>query len=214
MNIAAKKQLIWILVGLAVAGSFGNVAAGEDTRGYLYGTVETASGNTYSGLLRWGTEEAFWDDLFNSTKTELPYLEDHAGEQKRKSEIKVLGITIGYGWYFAWPPEMIFMPFIGFAFGLCLVPSIRGLIHGIAARAWRRLATPIALGTVLGAVIGLVISQWPSGEPTSLDWLASGSPWQVMLRWAVLCTAGGALEAGASYDLTPSREEKPSTDAD
>jgi hypothetical protein len=53
--------------------------AAQTTDGYLYGTITTRSGNTYSGLMRWGKEEAFWDDLFHSSKEELPYL-DYADE--------------------------------------------------------------------------------------------------------------------------------------
>lgn len=43
--------------------------------GYIYGTVETKSGATHTGILRWDDEEAFWDDLFHSTKVERPYEE-------------------------------------------------------------------------------------------------------------------------------------------
>jgi hypothetical protein len=55
-----------LVVGLAlvVAGP----ALGSDA-GYLYGTVETSQGKRYQGQLRWGDEEAFWDDIFNATKT-------------------------------------------------------------------------------------------------------------------------------------------------
>jgi hypothetical protein len=34
------------------------------------------SGKQYQGFLRWGREEAFWDDLFHSGKEDLPYLND------------------------------------------------------------------------------------------------------------------------------------------
>lgn len=36
--------------------------------GYIYGTVETRSGKTYEGFIRWGGEEVAWHDVFNSTK--------------------------------------------------------------------------------------------------------------------------------------------------
>jgi len=47
--------------------------------GFLYGRVVTVDDDTYTGQLRWGTEETFWDDIFNSSKTENPftdYLDD------------------------------------------------------------------------------------------------------------------------------------------
>lgn len=42
---------------------------------YIYGTVETDDGETYTGQIRWGKEEAFWFDYFNSSKPENEYLD-------------------------------------------------------------------------------------------------------------------------------------------
>ena len=47
-------------------------AAADDARGFLYGTVVVKGGTTYTGLLRWGNEESFWDDHFNGTKVSEP----------------------------------------------------------------------------------------------------------------------------------------------
>ena len=44
-------------------------AAAQNDEGFIYGKVTTRSGNTYIGQLRWGKEEIFWNDIFNSTKT-------------------------------------------------------------------------------------------------------------------------------------------------
>ena len=49
------------------------VEAQDDNQGFLYGRVTTESGNEYVGFLRWGTQEGFWDDLFHSTKKDLPF---------------------------------------------------------------------------------------------------------------------------------------------
>ena len=54
-------------------------AASGPHQGFLYGTVETRSGASYTGLLRWGREEAFWDDLFNATKPDEPATIDRVG---------------------------------------------------------------------------------------------------------------------------------------
>lgn len=59
-------------------------AAPETGEGFLYGRVVTRSGNTYTGLLRWGTQELFWDDLFNSAKEELPYARYAPGDRRRE----------------------------------------------------------------------------------------------------------------------------------
>jgi len=66
------------LIGLAVLPVLGNqdtVAAGEED-GFIYGKITTTSGKEYEGFLRWDDEEAFWDDLFHSTKVDLPYYDD------------------------------------------------------------------------------------------------------------------------------------------
>ena len=34
----------------------------------IYGKVTTISGESYTGQIRWGKEEAFWTDLFNGNK--------------------------------------------------------------------------------------------------------------------------------------------------
>jgi hypothetical protein len=52
-------------MGFALAGP----ALASD-EGYIYGRVQTRDGDVYQGQLRWGTEEAFWDDIFNANKFE------------------------------------------------------------------------------------------------------------------------------------------------
>jgi hypothetical protein len=41
--------------------------------GRIHGTVITHAGSRSTGLIRWGGQEAFWDDLFQSAKLDLPY---------------------------------------------------------------------------------------------------------------------------------------------
>ena len=78
-----KKILTTIAASLVLAACFAitggtDVAAAEvSVEGYLYGTVETKDGATHTGVLRWDDEEAFWDDIFHSSKKELPF-EDYA----------------------------------------------------------------------------------------------------------------------------------------
>jgi len=71
-----------------------------DTRGFIYGRVVTESGSEYEGFLRWGTQEAFWDDLFNSEKVDLPYIDyldddeyDRLNRRNRR-RISIFGLHI------------------------------------------------------------------------------------------------------------------------
>ena len=41
----------------------------QNDEGFIYGKITTRSGNIYFGQVRWGDEEIFWNDIFNSTKT-------------------------------------------------------------------------------------------------------------------------------------------------
>lgn len=66
-------------------------AAGGGPEGFLYGRVETRSDHTYTGVLRWGTQEFFWDDLFNSDKEDLPYYAD-APDDLRYREARKFGL--------------------------------------------------------------------------------------------------------------------------
>ena len=68
----------------------------------LYGTVEVSGGRQYTGFLRWDDEEAFWDDLFNGTKDKLPYIDRLPEDQRKRREIKILGMHISYDWDEDW----------------------------------------------------------------------------------------------------------------
>jgi len=61
------------------------LAGAADNDGFIYGQVVMKSGSEYKGFLRWGTEEAFWDDIFHSLKEDLPYDEYFERHGKRRS---------------------------------------------------------------------------------------------------------------------------------
>ncbi len=44
-------------------------ASAQGDAGYLYGRVILRNGDTLQGAIRWGDDELFWIDMFNSTKT-------------------------------------------------------------------------------------------------------------------------------------------------
>lgn len=70
-------------------------AHAQDTGGFLYGTITARSGTEYEGRLRWGSQESFWGDLFNSTKTELPWREEVPTEDRsRENTINLFGFEI------------------------------------------------------------------------------------------------------------------------
>lgn len=74
-------------------------AFGSGNEGFIHGTVRTRSGQSYRGLLRWGTEEFFWDDLFNSSKKDDRYGRYLPRDERRRGRaIKIFGFTIGYAW--------------------------------------------------------------------------------------------------------------------
>jgi hypothetical protein len=71
-----RKIMLTALAAAFIAVMFLTAAPAEARhpyQGYIYGKVTTRSGNSYTGLLRWGTEEAFWDDIFHSYKESRPY---------------------------------------------------------------------------------------------------------------------------------------------
>lgn len=65
-----KKTLARTLALLVLLPAMG-LAQNDATQ--LYGTVTTVEGNTYTGQIRWGKEEASWFDIFNGTKQGNPY---------------------------------------------------------------------------------------------------------------------------------------------
>lgn len=93
-----ETTMILVLALLAPTGVTAETSDDASNQGFIYGTVETESDRRYTGLLRWGTEETFWDDMFNSTKGELELIEEYGEDRQKRERIKVLGITVGYRW--------------------------------------------------------------------------------------------------------------------
>jgi len=87
-------------------------AANQDVRGYLYGTVETTSGNSYTGLLRWGREEAFWDDHFNGSKQDEPATGRlPRGYRRAPRKVEVFGLEVSGPWERAWSQRQLIVRF-------------------------------------------------------------------------------------------------------
>lgn len=88
---------LMLAFALAAAGALPSHAGSQ---GFIYGTITTDRGTTYKGRMRWnGDEEAFWGDIFNSTKEDRPYLDEiPRNHRRRRNPIKIFGVTIGVSW--------------------------------------------------------------------------------------------------------------------
>lgn len=79
----------WMSVAILVIGSVLPAAAPASDAGYLYGRVVTVEGEPFEGPLRWGEEEAFWNDVFNANKAgneHLGLVDDRVLERLRWRE--------------------------------------------------------------------------------------------------------------------------------
>lgn len=45
-----------------------SVLYGQSDEGFIYGKITTVDDDTYTGAIRWGKEEVYWFDMFNSSK--------------------------------------------------------------------------------------------------------------------------------------------------
>ena len=71
------KRIIYSLLTLTFFTCLTTSLVHAQDAGYIYGKVTTIDGKSFEGPLRWGKEEVFWTDLFNSAKQEnnnLQYL--------------------------------------------------------------------------------------------------------------------------------------------
>ncbi len=60
-------------------------ASAQEASGYIYGTVTTYN-TSYTGQIRWGTEEAYWNDFFNAQKIGDEYYESILSEKGDKKD--------------------------------------------------------------------------------------------------------------------------------
>lgn len=94
----------------AAAAPLAGAAAAPD--GFLYGTVRAKGGATYTGFLRWGNEEAFWDDHFNGSKVSAPATgELPEGYRHRRRKVEVFGLEIAGPWDHGWAQRQLAVRF-------------------------------------------------------------------------------------------------------
>ena len=100
-RIAILTTLAVVACGAIPCGG-AEAQTGNDNQGFIYGRVQTESGTEYTGFLRWGKEEAFWDDLFHSLKTDLPYRDEvdpddvYDRKARRGGRIRIFGKMIAW----------------------------------------------------------------------------------------------------------------------
>ncbi len=66
------RKTILLVLGNLIALLIIYKANAQNAEGYIYGKVHTFR-QTYQGQIRWGKEEAFWNDYFNASKTRDSY---------------------------------------------------------------------------------------------------------------------------------------------
>ena len=76
MNALNKKRVAYLIASVLIVlyMVLTSAVANAQDQGYIYGKVHTIDGKTYEGHLRWGKEETFWDDIFNSSKEDNDWL--------------------------------------------------------------------------------------------------------------------------------------------
>lgn len=89
---------------LLIAGLFTPTYAQSD-EGFIYGKVTTIDNNVYQGPIRWGKEEVFWFDMFNSSKPRnknLKYISsedrDNLNRNKERWSSKWSNVIINSRW--------------------------------------------------------------------------------------------------------------------
>lgn len=65
MESYTKLRYLFVLITLVFTLPQVNAQRGSE---YIYGKITTKSGEQYIGFMRWGKQELFWHDVFNSAK--------------------------------------------------------------------------------------------------------------------------------------------------
>ena len=91
--------LVWVLV----TGEGADRPRAVETNGRIHGTVTLTDGTQHTGLIRWGEDEAYWDDHFNGNKHETPYQKYRKGSDEERRPPGLLdflakrGFSVGRG---------------------------------------------------------------------------------------------------------------------
>ncbi len=90
--------IIGIGIGLLIVV---NQAKAQEPSPFIYGEVETINGDTYKGPIRWGSDEVYWAEMFNTVKATndfMKFLSKKEVEELNKQQgegSSWLGIDLG-----------------------------------------------------------------------------------------------------------------------
>lgn len=86
-----RIKIIFLALAVMVVLCAGTVLA-DGNEGFISGKITTREGNSYEGLIRWGTQEYFWDDLYNATKEDNPWLKYVDKHEYPNRHLKIFGM--------------------------------------------------------------------------------------------------------------------------
>ncbi len=85
--LARHRRVLLIVIGNLVAALIVLTSLqAQNTEGYIYGKVHTYE-TTYIGQIRWGDEEAFWNEFFNAAKVADKYYQKVLEENAPSEEV-------------------------------------------------------------------------------------------------------------------------------
>lgn len=96
MNSKLKTTLIAILALVST------ITVNAQDEALIYGKVTTIDGDTYTGQIRWGKEEAFWTDLFNGNKEDNENYRYLSREDRRELGDRSRRNRSWNGWSVSW----------------------------------------------------------------------------------------------------------------
>jgi hypothetical protein len=82
ITVNIGEVIIFVLAFLVVSNPV-NADVNTD-QGFIYGKITMKDGKTFQGVIRWGTEETFWHDMFNSSKLENEFSDYLSGKDLRE----------------------------------------------------------------------------------------------------------------------------------
>lgn len=83
-----RSILLFLGIGIGLLIILSEAKA-QDANPFLYGEVETVDGDTYKGPIRWGSDEVYWVEMFNATKTSndfMKFLSKKEAEELNKEQ--------------------------------------------------------------------------------------------------------------------------------
>jgi len=88
------------MIALLMVGMAFNSTAQD--QGFIYGKLTTIDGESYTGQLRWGKEEAFWVDHFNGTKDDNEAYDYLSRDDRDKLRGRNRGNKGWTNWGYSW----------------------------------------------------------------------------------------------------------------